>query len=82
MNGLHRCASAGNLERVKELVKGGANIEELDQDGETALLLACYEGHHDIVVYLVEHGANVAHTTTEGTTTLHSACALAGGLGI
>jgi hypothetical protein len=76
MNGLHRYASAGNLERVKELVKGGANIEELDQDGETALLLACYWGHHDIVVYLVEQGANVAHTTTEGTTTLHSACAL------
>jgi hypothetical protein len=30
---LHRCAESGNLERVKQLVEGGANIEEFDDIG-------------------------------------------------
>jgi hypothetical protein len=74
-NELHECAESGDLERVKQLVEGGANIEETNGDGMTALLLASQEDHFDIVVYLVEHGANIAHTDSEGTTALHCACA-------
>jgi hypothetical protein len=73
-NELHRCAEFGELERVKQLVEGGANIEEVDEDGMTALLLASTTGQSDIVVYLVEHGANVANTAGNGTTALHWAC--------
>jgi hypothetical protein len=32
-NELHRCAARGNLVRVKQLVKGSAKIEEVDEDG-------------------------------------------------
>jgi ankyrin repeat protein len=71
----HERAESGDLERVKQLVQGGANIEETNEDDMTTLLLASQEGHFDIVVYLVEHGANVAHTDSEGTTALHWACA-------
>jgi hypothetical protein len=74
-NELHECAESGDLERVKQLVEGGANIKETNGDGMTALLLASQEDHFDIVVYLVEHGANVAHTNSEGMTALHCACA-------
>jgi hypothetical protein len=73
-NELHLCAEYGELERVKQLVEGGANIEELDEDGMTALLRASSTGQSDTVVYLVEHGANVAHTARDGTTALHWAC--------
>jgi hypothetical protein len=73
-DGLHNCAAAGDLERIKQLVEGGANIDELDTDGQTALSWACYEGYYDIVVYLAEHGANVAFADSSGTTALHLAC--------
>jgi ankyrin repeat protein len=48
---------------VKVLVEGGADIEELDDNGMTALMLASLYVHCgvEIVKYLVEHGANVAH---------------------
>jgi hypothetical protein len=71
---LHDCASSGDLERVKELVEGGANTEELDEDGNTAMMRACFRGHFEIVVYFVKHGANVAHTDDDGATALHWAC--------
>jgi hypothetical protein len=75
VNELHDCVTFGRFERVKQLVEGGANIEETNEDGKTALLLACQEDQYKIVVYLVEHGANVAHTDSEGRTALHWACA-------
>jgi hypothetical protein len=58
---LRSCAAAGNLERVKELVEGGANIEETDNVGMTPLLRASLESQFKVVVYLVELGANVKH---------------------
>jgi hypothetical protein len=67
----HRCAESGNLERVRQLVEGGVNIEGLDEERMTALSLASLERHFEIVVYLVEHGANVAHTDFGGRTALH-----------
>jgi hypothetical protein len=51
-------------------VEGGTNIEETNEDGMTALLLASQEDHFDIVVYLVEHGANAEHADIEGMTAL------------
>jgi ankyrin repeat protein len=71
---LHDCAARGNLERVRQLVEGGANIDEVDEHGNTALSLANLCEHFEIVMYLVEHGANVARTDSEGTTALHLAC--------
>jgi hypothetical protein len=71
---LHLCAEYGHLERVKQLVEGGANIEEIDANYMPALLLAIINRHFEIVVYLVEHGANVAHTDRVGKTALHCAC--------
>jgi ankyrin repeat protein len=47
---LHECAKSGILERVKQLVEGGANIEELDDGGKTALMWASYKAHFKIVV--------------------------------
>jgi hypothetical protein len=67
---LYNFASIGNLKRVKELVEGGANIEETDNAGRTALSLASLHGNFAIVVYLVEHGANFAHTDNGGRTAL------------
>jgi hypothetical protein len=70
---LHDCAETGDLERIKQLVLRGANIEETDHEGMTALSLASLNGNYKVVVYLVEHGAHVTHTDDYGMTALHSA---------
>jgi hypothetical protein len=74
---LRLCALEGNLERVRQLVEGGANIEETDNSDQTAMSVASLHGCFAIVVYLVEHGANVARADHEGNTALH--CASMGG---
>jgi ankyrin repeat protein len=71
---LHHCAASGNLERGKQLVEGGTNMEELDGNSMTALSLASRKGRFDIVAYLVECSENVAHTGYKGRTALHCAC--------
>jgi ankyrin repeat protein len=73
---LHRYAETGNLERVKQLVEGGAYVDETDEGGNTALLLAIRKEQFEIVVYLVEHGADVAHSDGGGMLALHMACIL------
>lgn len=55
MNELHRSAKSRNLKRVRRLVEGGANLEETNEDGDTALMLASEYGHFEIVAYLLEH---------------------------
>jgi hypothetical protein len=72
--GLLQWAASGNLEWVRLVVENGADIEETDEEGKTALLWGSLKGHFVIVVYLVEHGANVTHTDSEGRTALHGAC--------
>jgi hypothetical protein len=71
---IHRFAGSGNLEGVKQLVEGGANIEMIDGDFMTALSLASLFGHFDLVVYLVERSADIAHANSTGMTALHLAC--------
>jgi hypothetical protein len=68
---LRHCASTGTLERFKQLVEGGANIEGTTEDGIASLSLAILNGRFEIVVYLVGHGANVAHIDNLA---LHCAC--------
>jgi ankyrin repeat protein len=60
-NNLHSYAISGDLKRIKELVEGGANLEESDNEfGKTALMLACLNSRFEIVAYLVEQGADVS----------------------
>jgi hypothetical protein len=81
-NELHFWAAKRNLAMVKELVEGGANIEEIDNEGKTALLLASHSAakpslrpnNFEIVRYLVKCGANVAHSDRNSMTALHWAC--------
>ncbi|MCP4134951.1 MAG: ankyrin repeat domain-containing protein [bacterium] len=51
---------SGSLEAARYLVEEmGANIEEKDYGGTTALMLAAHRNKLDIVSYLVEHGADI-----------------------
>ena len=56
---------------VRYLAEYGADINKADEDGETPLDIASYEGNLDIVCYLVESGADIHKADEYGNTYLH-----------
>jgi len=58
-------SSCGNLELVKDLVKKGEEVNQINELSETPLLLACKGGHLNVVEFLVESGADVDQAETE-----------------
>ncbi|XP_071772179.1 protein phosphatase 1 regulatory subunit 27b [Centroberyx gerrardi] len=58
MAAIHEAVLSGNLECVKLLVKYGADIHQLDEEGWTPLHMACSDGFPDIARYLLSLGAD------------------------
>lgn len=52
-------AIQGNLDKVKTLIKNGANIDAIDNRGVTALIGASTSGKLEVVKYLITQGANI-----------------------
>jgi ankyrin repeat protein len=71
--GLLRSARVGNWERVVELLEGGADVNEADNFGHTALILASYGNNKRIIDSLVGKGADVNAKDKLGYTPLHCA---------
>lgn len=54
------CITQGEIEKVKQyLVKQLVNINELNEDGMSPLMLACFNHHVEIAQLLIEQGANL-----------------------
>ena len=63
--------TAGNNEAVEFLLQlETANIDHTNEEGKTALMLACERGHEDIVHSLLSAGANVNIQDNKGWTAL------------
>lgn len=56
----------------------GPNLEEKNDEGETALMRACVFGKTKVVAMLLAHGAELETTDVLGTTALMLACANVG----
>lgn len=56
----------------------GPNLEEKNDEGETALMRACVFGKIKVVAMLLAHGAELETTDVLGTTALMLACANVG----
>jgi ankyrin repeat protein len=59
---------SGNLVRVTQTLNAGANINFHDEEGYTALHLAVYYGHENIVKELLNNGANITFKLIAGDT--------------
>jgi ankyrin repeat protein len=59
-----------SLEKVKDLIIKGLDIEHKDSYGDTPLQSAVENGHMDIVKLLIEKGANVNAKNIYGDTPL------------
>jgi len=55
---LAEAAENNNLEKVKKLIKAGANLDLQDDDGNTALIWASYSNYIEIVKELIKAGAD------------------------
>jgi ankyrin repeat protein len=60
-NFLTRAVYTPLTEIVSMLLENGANINHVNNDGESALILACKHGKKEIVSLLLGNGANVIH---------------------
>jgi ankyrin repeat protein len=60
----------GNLKRVKHFLSYKTNINPLTNNGESALIMASWKGHKEIVEFLLINGANVNHSNNFGGTAL------------
>jgi hypothetical protein len=68
---LHSAAEDGDIDKVRTLLKEGANVNETDSDGITALYMAALAGRTNIIRVLIDAGANVNIKTSWGDTALH-----------
>ncbi|XP_055286955.1 ankyrin repeat and KH domain-containing protein 1 isoform X7 [Moschus berezovskii] len=72
---LMEAASAGHVEVARVLLEHGAGINTHSNEfKESALTLACYKGHLDMVRFLLDAGADQEHKTDEMHTALMEAC--------
>jgi len=67
---LIEAVESNNLKMVKELIKAGANLDILDNIGNTALILASYRNNIEIAKELIKAGANVNSQDKYGSTAL------------
>ena len=70
---LRESAKNGDLEKVKECIANGADVNVKRKYDETALMGASQNGHFEIVKYLVENGADVNAKNNGGKTALNLA---------
>lgn len=56
---LHVAAIEGEVEEIKELLAAKAKVNEMDEQGYTALHYACAEGERRAAQVLIENGADV-----------------------
>lgn len=70
---LHHAANIGNSDAVKALLDNGADANQVNHNGVTALHCASWHGHTSIVQLLCEAGANIHLTEPNGSTALQIA---------
>lgn len=73
MTALHFACGNGSTEIIQELLRHGAPIEALDNQGWTPLMFAAQEGHLDAVELLLANGVVVDATDQMGRTALMQA---------
>ena len=56
--------------RAIEMIKDGANLEKKNKIGDTALILASYHGHVEVVKALLDAGAKVDEKNDKGYTAI------------
>jgi excisionase family DNA binding protein len=70
---LIEAAYEGNTGQVQSLIEAGANVNEKDAAGRTALMIAANRGHTYVVQLLLERGADATVKDNNGQTAMEAA---------
>jgi len=70
---IHVASYEGKYDKVRLLLKEGADVDLRNADQRTPLHFAVQEGHEEIVSFLIANGADVNAKTTQGWTPVHLA---------
>ncbi|XP_075241022.1 transient receptor potential cation channel subfamily A member 1 homolog isoform X2 [Convolutriloba macropyga] len=68
---LHKAASYNREKAIEFLLQNGANIDAVDEDGYTALLVAAYKGHEAVTEQLLNAKADASVVDSLGKNLLH-----------
>ena len=68
-----REAALGNADSVRNLAKSGADVNAVDENGDTAVVVASANGHKEAVTALIELGANINQSDGKGETAIAAA---------
>lgn len=71
--GLHIAALQGNIEAIRQHIKAGSDLNEIDEYGSSPLIVAITFGKTEVARALIEAGANMEISNNEGATPLHLA---------
>jgi hypothetical protein len=55
---------------IKQMVQSGVNIESVNDDGTTVLMVSAYKGNVDLVKFLLDSGASIETRDNRGSTPL------------
>ena len=72
---LLNAARARRLNELDQLARDGADLNQVTEDGRTALHVAASFGNYDVITWLAEAGADVNARDATGATPLITACA-------
>lgn len=70
---LHIAAYEGKVDEVKELLSNGANVDEPNDSGWTAMMWAARGGQPEVMKVLNDEGADLYAQNKFGSTPLHAA---------
>ena len=70
---LHRAAQLNEIDRMREYIAKGADVNAKDRIGVTPLFYTANDGSVEAARLLLKHGADILHTVPGGGTVLHSA---------
>lgn len=70
---LVQLATGGSLKAIREAIAKGAELDKIGKKGESALMIAAWNGRDDVCAALVEAGADVNLRTERGRTALDNA---------
>jgi ankyrin repeat protein len=72
MTALHYTAREGHMAAARALVESGADVNPINADKFSPLVMAIANGHFDLARYLLDHGADSNLATLSGLTALYA----------
>ena len=73
MTALHYAAREGHLETVRALLEAGVDLNIVNGDKFTPLVMAITNGHFEVAKFLLDHGADPKPASISGMTALYAA---------